>query len=155
MKTYTKALKELRQTHKERLVFLSKHKTLFPVAHEYANKFTKNHSYSLEKRSSRVSFASDVGTIQGIGLYLDLGKNDVFNDVLPLITEMIRDPRLEMTQPLDHTIKDKYEPVDCIFKERGADNGANIRVRVFVDHSLKCHEVGTGEFKEIMKVVCD
>lgn len=155
MITYQQALKELRKENSQKIKFLEKHQNLFPVANEYAEKFSDSHDYHFGKRNSRVSFAADSGSIRALGLFFELGKDDTFNDVLPLIDEMIRDPRLEMTKPLDRKIESKHDPIGCVFKERTSDNGASLRVRIFISSSTKCKQVGTGKYKEIMEVVCE
>ncbi|GAG90791.1 unnamed protein product [marine sediment metagenome] len=155
MSTYQQALKEVKAENEEKLIFLKKHKNLFPIADEYAKKFSLNNKTEYGERGSRVNFCADAGTIRAVGLFINLGKNSIVSDVLPIVDEMIKDPRLEMIKTLDKEIKDKYEPIDCTFKERNSNNEATIQVRIFIYYSTRCKEVGTGKFKEIMKIECE
>ncbi len=155
LQTYQQAQNELEKDFSKKFEFLKEHKNLFPIAHEYAEKYAANHGYDPDKNNSNVGFAADTGTIQALGLHLMPGGDENIQSALTIVDEMIKDPRLEMIKPLDKEVENKWQPIDVIFKERGSKSSAQLYVRIHLYQSTVCKEVGTGRYKEIMKVVCE
>ena len=155
MFTYEDAIKQQKKDFKSAKKILEKHRGLFPIANEYAERFSTNHGYGINERRSNVTYAHGTGTINAVGLMLDLGPEDTPRDAINIVHDMIRDSRLEMIEPLPKEIKGKYESIDAQFKQSGKDNNVHLRVRIWVYHSTKCKVVNTGEFEEKTKVVCE
>ena len=149
---YKDAEKEILEKHQDELNQLKKHKPLFKIAMEYGLMYSKNHQgIWSEEKSSDSSFALGTGTINCLSLNLSLDKDgSIIRDIGPIIEELKEHPRLKFIKEHDF-IEAGWKG----WKFQHKETEGNLLVRVWFENSRKCKKVGTGEYEEIMEVVCE
>ncbi len=133
------------------------YKPLVRTAIEFACKFSKNHkrNWGDKTRGSDLSFALGFNSINCLSLNLRLAEKDsIAKDVGPLIEELSDHPRLEFKEDAEYI---EMGWVGWSFKLKGKFNGhtPELLVRAWFENATACKKVGTGEFEEKMKVVCE
>lgn len=149
---FIQAMKEQRKSNKDALSQIRELEPLFPIALEHAEKIaTSDHSYTARFTMINVNWFSK----RTLDMHIYLGETDKIKDILPFIDEMIKDKRLDYTDPLSPTMEDT-DQMSCTFKLKGQeDYHSQMTVYIRADHSKACKQVGTGKYKEIFKTVCE
>ena len=141
----------------KRRVIVELYRPLVKTGIEFSCKWSKTHkrNWEAKHRYSDLNFAIGLGTINCLGLNLHLGKTDsITKDVGPIIEELMEHPHFQEPTSNDNP---QYGFVGWEFRARGKFNGhhPSLLVRAWFKESDKCKTVGTGEFEEKMKVVCE
>ena len=149
--TYEYHMEQEKENYKKRVAWIEKYKNLFPIAVEYGKMFGELVYFSPERYA-------DIYFCPMLNIHLNLhpSKEDTIKVAYPTVDAMIKDPRLEMVSPLQRQPYNDQEYVYAIFQERASkeERKPYLSVYIYIDRVNTCKKVGTGKFKEIMKVVC-
>jgi len=125
---------------------------LFPIAQEYADVVGVTHEYNDGKRYATVT--PNWLFKHTLDLNIWLGEKDTIKDLLPVADRMIKDKRLDYTNPLPPAMIDA-DYISCTFKIAGQKTyHPMFTVYIRADNSQACKRVGTGKYKEIMTYEC-
>ena len=138
--------KEIKR-HEERLANYNANRAIIDMADEYGTMFINGG----EMRSRSINVTDSTVTLN-----LHLFTNDsIGHDVKPIVEDMKGKENWHFTNRNENP---DQEWVDWDFKKEQVE-GETVQkvfnITAFYTSSRKCRQVGTGEFKEIMKVVCD
>ena len=149
--TYESYIEKEKADHEKRIDSIKRNKNMLSIATEYGLSFGELMYFS-DKRYADIFFTPTI-TMQ---LNLHPKKEDTIKVAYPVIDEMIRDPRLEMIYPLQKQPYADQEYVYATFQEQmpKGKSGVCLNVFIYIDRINTCKKVGTGKFREIMKVVC-
>ena len=153
------AEKELKARHQEELERLRAHKPLFQIAMEMGCRFSLNHDPIGQQRASTMTFSLGIGTINCLALDLRLGPNDsILKDVGPIVEALREHPVLEERGETEY-LEMGWKGWDFRLKppqpNQSNAHEAQLKVRVWFKNSRKCRLVGTGEYEEKMKLMCE
>lgn len=153
---YEDAVRELEEQQEKERSRLKKQKPLFRLAMEYGSMFSHNHDLEyisdVKERSSQMTYAVGSSTIDCVALDLYLEpSDDMTRDVGPIIEELKDHPRLKLIGDNDY-IEVGWKGWEFRYRDFGVDE--KFLVRAWFGSSKSCKVVGTGEFKEVKKVVC-
>lgn len=137
--------------HKSNMAWLDKYARLLPIALEHAREFGEL-TYSASERYAFVYLTPRLT----MHLNVYLATDDTIKSIYPALDKMIKDPRLEMTVPLEKRPLGGASYITCHFRERlpAEDHPPVIVVYIHIDRVSTCKRVGTGKFQEIMETVC-
>jgi hypothetical protein len=118
--------------------------------------------FSSPQRSVEVRYAASDYSMKCVSLNIYLGPDDsIGKDAMLFIEEhiepILEKHALEFYDEFENTEYEDYANKVFSYASRECVNGQRVylNVKAYVKHSSMCRLVGTGEFKEKKKVVCD
>jgi len=146
MLTYEETLENVQRENEKRMERLTWNKDVFPVAHKLANMWTENHD---DPNNGRLSTVEYLDWVSEVTVEIYLSENESFKAIQPLLdlVEENSNFRLIASGDLNHIIGRFWW-----FRYK---DGGSLHITARADKSTKCRFVGSGEFQEKMKIVCE
>ena len=149
---FKEAMTNQRKGNKKHLDQLRELEPLFPIAQEYADMVSPIHKYGDGMKYATVH--PNWLSKHTLDLNIYLGEKDTIKDLLPIVDRIIKDKRLDYTDPLPPTMVDA-DYISCVFKIAGQKTyHPQLDVYIRADNSQACKRIGTGKYKEIMTYEC-
>jgi len=120
---------------------------------DYANSFVRRHA-AAQVFDIKSNIAIGYSTIDCVYIDVRLQPEQSIKDIRPLLHE------IAATRAFGPAVKHEYLEMewlgwDFMEKPKEGITPQKLMFRVWYGSSKVCRQVGTGEFKEVMKVVCD
>jgi len=163
LSVYDQTLASTRKEYICNLHILKAYKPLFPIAEKIQKDWSLHTIYQNdETRYSNLTYAIGVGTINALAVNLYLSPKDSIkkNVGLLIVDDLNQDSRFRFidnsnAELIEWTSWDYSYLLTKFTNKYNIVDHPKLMIRAWYKRSTKCKLVGTGEFKETKKLVCE